>query len=444
MPDAERLAVDFYPLTYMQRRLLDKRSIGSTGSSKVWLSFQLDGELDVGALMAAIDAMVVRHDALRLRLGRDDNGTVVQYALSSEDDQPAITLEEVACESAESFADYVQEQLLTQIHLPYDLKSEPPARFFLFRFSPVHHAFLAVFSPFIMDGRSRAMFSGELWKLYASMEGRDAVPYPPAAPSFLEAARRLVSLHEKRATTSNAEYWRQRLTPSPAFTPLAELQAHAVQEGRGTVRNVVLREQAMNEIADAATRSRCSHFEIIFSRTASVLATVLGLDRLAILVTNDFRTAADREVLGSFAGSLPIILDREQGAAEPVSLRQVQHAVLRARVHGCVAPSAMTDCYDQVERVTGAKIRDAMSFVYLDHTVSSATPEQVGDLRIKQGVGVPEHLLATPLLDVLANVGGSQTRLTLVLNHGAFPAGTVDRVVAGLATELGGESAAIR
>lgn len=423
------------PLTYLQQPLAD-------GTGKLWLSYDLRGPLDVKALIGALRALVARHDALRLRIVRDASGAVRQYATDPREEQPSVTLQQVATGSLHEFVEHVRSRLVEELQIRYDLVSGPPARYFLFRLAPDRHVFCAVFSRLAIDGRSRMLFAGEFWDAYARLHASGEPPAWPQAPSFLSAARRSMALHEKRAATTSTEYWHRKLAPDPSFGQLAAFQAREPDTAECRMCDLRLLEPALARLAREAAAARCTRFEVLFARIASVLADALELDRLVVLTLNDFRTVEDRDVLGSFVRAIPIVLDRATDGGPAIPLAQVQAALLRARVHGYLPAAALDECYRLLEDRHRLSIPKAISFTALDHTAVRTAPARVADLEIGRGPGVPDELLAAPTMDILANVEQTETYVRLIANLGAIPDGRVDAVVAGLVRSLDAEVAA--
>jgi hypothetical protein len=402
------------PVTYVQRADMD-------GDSRVWQSFDLRGRLDVEALVAALESVVSRHDALRLRLLP---GTPPGQHAAGE---PAeIELQQVECDCEAEFLDHVEARLVEELDVAWDLAKEPPARFMLCRFTPEHHVLCAVFARFAVDGRGLRLFAAELWATYAGIQAGGRPPTEPA-PGFLPAAARSMALHGRRAA-ANATYWRKILAPDPAFAALAE---HQRRSGESVVRDLHLAGAAHQRLAEEAKRLRCTEFEVLLARTADAVADVLAVPRLIVSTLNDFRTVDDRDVIGSFARGIPVVLNRDQ--ADGITPQQVQRTLLRGRVHGYVPPDALADCYRELERAHGLSVPGTVSFSYLDHTAVAAEPAQLAGLVIGRGPGVPAGALDAPMLDVVATGQERGIHLRTVINTGVFP---VDRLIAALAAAL--------
>ncbi|MFC0436902.1 condensation domain-containing protein [Kutzneria buriramensis] len=406
--------MDTAPVTYVQQADMD-------GDSRVWQSFDLRGELDVEALVAALESVVTRHDALRLRLLPGEPPR--QHAV---DESARIELQQVECDSEAEFLDHVEARLVEELDTRWDLADGPPARFLLCRFTPEHHVLCAVFARFAVDGRGQRLFAAELWAAYADLRAGGTPPTEPAT-GFLAAATRSMASLGRRAV-ANAAYWRKALAPDPAFAALGELQRRS---GDSVVRDFFLAGSARRALAQDADRLRCTEFEVLLARIGDAVADVLDLSRLIILTLNDFRTVDDRDVIGSFARGVPIVLDRD--AVAGISPQQVQRTLLRGRVHGYVPPDAMADCQQELARAHGLSVPGTISFSYLDHTAVAAETARVAGLAIGRGPGVPAGSLAAPMLDVVATGQEGGIHLRTVINTGMFP---TDRTVAALAAAL--------
>ncbi|MEU9082790.1 amino acid adenylation domain-containing protein [Streptomyces sp. NPDC048357] len=174
-PVGSRPRPDRLPLSFAQRRLwfLDHLE-GPNATYNEHLAFRLTGDLDTGALRAALADVVGRHEALRTVFPKAD-GEPYQRVLEPEEVRIEFDVREVA-ESALSGA------LRASVRRTFDLGTDLPVRASLFVVGPREHVLLLVMHHIACDGWSMAPLARDVSLAYEARL-KDGVPSwaPPAA-----------------------------------------------------------------------------------------------------------------------------------------------------------------------------------------------------------------------------------------------------------------------
>lgn len=199
------------PLTPAQRRLW---ALGQLRPGDPFFSIPfavtVDGPLDGDALRRALDTLVLRHDALRVRLVRDADGAPVQRI-----GEPAPVrldhveaTEEEAAELADTFA-----------RTPFDLDGGPLLRVLLLRIGETRHRLLVGVHHIVFDGASLELFTTELAALYdAFARGLpDPLPWPAVGYGEFLAER---TARDEEAGPERLAYWTRRLADAPGLLEL--------------------------------------------------------------------------------------------------------------------------------------------------------------------------------------------------------------------------------
>ncbi len=224
----EDLPVVAAPATPAQQALWLLEELPGTGSAyAVALSACLEGPLHVDALRAALDALALRHDALRARFEAGD-GPLRMHV----DANARIGLEIVSLDAppgdgsaptavdAGAWADarpdrYAEEraQALARafVEVPFDLGSTPLARAQLVRLGPRRHRFTLAVHHIVCDGWSIGLIARDLGELYrARLETR-----APALPAIGMAYARYAAWQCERTSddrlAASIAHWRERL-----------------------------------------------------------------------------------------------------------------------------------------------------------------------------------------------------------------------------------------
>jgi amino acid adenylation domain-containing protein len=135
-------------------------------------ALHLDGPLDLGALQAALDVVVTRHEAIRTSLEAVDGRPVPRVAAPG-----PVPLARVDLESRHPRADSeaVARLLEEDARRPFDLSRDLMLRATLFRLGPERHILLLVMHHIASDGWSVQILLGEIAQCYtASVSGRPA------------------------------------------------------------------------------------------------------------------------------------------------------------------------------------------------------------------------------------------------------------------------------
>ncbi|BFO18426.1 hypothetical protein SHKM778_48140 [Streptomyces sp. KM77-8] len=185
-------------------------------------AYRLTGPVDVGALAAALGAVLARHEALRTGF------VVLQGKLSQMVADPApfrLVPEDVAGPTE------LEAALEEFTRLPFDLERDPLLRARLFRLGAQEHVLVAVFHHIANDGWSMDVFHRELAALYDAATELPSVTDAKVLADVAELAEMAVqypdfavwqrSLADDEASHEEAlTHWREVLAGAPALLAL--------------------------------------------------------------------------------------------------------------------------------------------------------------------------------------------------------------------------------
>ncbi len=208
------------PLSFAQQRLwfLHKYE-GPSATYNLPLPLRLRGELDTGALTAAVRDVVARHESLRTVFAEDDTGTPCQQVVPAAQvrlDVPVVDVadEEVGDAVAE-FAGY-----------RFDLGSEIPVRAGILRVAEQDHVLVLMPHHIACDGASMAPLVRDLSTAYAARVTGAAPDWPPLPAQYADYTlwqRHLLGAEDDPDSLLAAQcgYWRAELdgVPQPLHLP---------------------------------------------------------------------------------------------------------------------------------------------------------------------------------------------------------------------------------
>ncbi|MGV9885172.1 amino acid adenylation domain-containing protein, partial [Streptomyces sp. NPDC003006] len=154
------------PLSSAQRRMWFLHRLGGQASAyNIPVAVRLRGELDPGALRAALTDVVARHEALRT-LFQENGGEPHQVILDAADAVP--TLDVVGTDEAG-----LAREISACVGQGFDLAGELPVRARLITLAPREHVLVLVTHHIVSDGWSSAPLARDLGTAYAARrEGR--------------------------------------------------------------------------------------------------------------------------------------------------------------------------------------------------------------------------------------------------------------------------------
>ncbi|MFF3089077.1 condensation domain-containing protein [Streptomyces nojiriensis] len=295
-PDLPALA-----LTPAQRRLwaLGQLRPGDPFFS-IPFAITIEGSLDPDALRRALDALVRRHDALRVRIVRDAGGEPVQrigapapVALDPVD----VTREEAAAR-ADAFA-----------RTPFDLDGGPLLRAELLCLSPTSHQLLVGVHHIVFDGASLELFTTELVSLYEAFAAGRVDPLPRPAVGYGEFLAARTALDEE-AGPERLAYWTQRLAGAPALLELPLAGPRRARAGHTGARvTTVVPEPVVEPLRRLARTKRASLFMVLKAAVDVVLSQYGGTDVLTGMAVSGRDTTESAGVIGYL--TRPVVLRGE-------------------------------------------------------------------------------------------------------------------------------------
>ncbi|MFE9727904.1 amino acid adenylation domain-containing protein [Streptomyces sp. NPDC005794] len=176
VPDREPPAgPERLPLSPAQRRLwFLNRYDREAGGYHISVALRLTGDLDVGALHAALGDLTARHESLRTVFREDEEGPH-QVVLSAGAPSTPATVPT----SARQLDALVREA----VRQPFDLAEDTPLRHTLFALPEDEHVLLLVIHHIAADGWSMGPLARDLATAYRARAAGDAPRWPAPAPS---------------------------------------------------------------------------------------------------------------------------------------------------------------------------------------------------------------------------------------------------------------------
>ena len=308
----------------------------SFGQERLWFLAQLDpgspvynvpfglrlrGQLDAGALQAAVRGVVARHEALRTCFPAP-RGRPVQLVL----DQVEVPLPLLEVSGGEREAARLARELAAE---PFDLDRGPLLRGRLLRLGEQEHLLLLCLHHIVFDGWSLGVLLGELSELYNAGRAGRAAQLPPLPVQYADyAAWQRGQLHPERLGQELA-YWQAQLAGAPELLDLpADRPRPARRSFRGGRVSRTLPGLLSRQLTELAQQEQATLFAVLLAGLQAVLARLSGQHDFSIgTPVSRPRPPANR--------AADRVLRQHFGAAQPARRRSrlPHHAGQRPRHH---------------------------------------------------------------------------------------------------------------
>ncbi|WP_344889283.1 condensation domain-containing protein [Actinomadura meridiana] len=308
-----------FPLNASQRWLGDMLQEWPDIQTAIGASYKLEGSLRVEGLIRAIEAVVKRHDALRIRMPNDVPS--VQRVLGTPSRAELVRCRQVKAESEKKFDDYIRAIYLKSLAEPFDLAVEYPFRFQLFRYGPESHALLCVFSHMAIDGRGRDLALKDLWDMFGTVDSLGERTAEGAGSEFEKAAR--APSVQNPGVGGLGKVWQE----PPVWRPRTELRGGGT-ETKST--GFKVHGEQLEHMRKASHQRDLTEFQWILAVFASLAFDLSNETRVAIAVPVDMRQRGERDVVGMFTSPMPIEICRSDSLLDLAkqAKKQLYSAVL--------------------------------------------------------------------------------------------------------------------
>ncbi len=272
------------PASFAQQRLWFIDTLqGSSVQYNQASALRCDGELNVHALQATLNAIVARHEVLRTHFSMVDG--VCQQQISPASDVPIKRMSQSAVNDEPDADETLQRLMLEEALTPFDLSQDLMLRVSLIQRAEHQHILLFTMHHIASDGWSMGVLVNEFSELYQSIATGKQPQLPELPIQYADYAawqrEQLAGENKTRLLT----YWRERLAGIPTLhsIPLDYPRPAKQAFDAGFVGKQLSSDElkALNAVAQAqgATLSMLlqSAFSLLISRFSGQDDVVLGM-----------------------------------------------------------------------------------------------------------------------------------------------------------------------
>ena len=320
------------PLSFAQQRMwfLDQLVPGNPFYNMA-TGVRVRGPLDVGALAAAVNEVVRRHESLRTTFQSVDGEPVQVVAPPTRQEVAGYDLRPLSHREREAALDRL---VAEEPRRPFDLAAGPLLRVGVAWLGPADFAVLITVHHIVADGWSMEVLSRELGALYVAFcDGRPS-PLPDLTIQYGDFAvwqRRRLS---GTGLDDQLAYWRRALD---GMTPLAlptDRPRPAVQTHAGASVALSLPAETTAHLAAVAREERATLFMVLLAAFGVLLGRYTDQDDVVVGSPIANRNRSELEALiGFFVNSLVLRVDLGGDPTFVELLRRVRQMALGAYAH---------------------------------------------------------------------------------------------------------------
>ncbi|MFF0524662.1 non-ribosomal peptide synthase/polyketide synthase [Actinomadura nitritigenes] len=319
------------PLSFAQQRLwfLDRLEPGSV-EYNVPMPLRLPAAVDVGALTAALSALVERHEVLRTRLVAGEDGVPFQAI-----DPPSPFWLPVVDVSAASDPREAAGLLVGADAVePFDLAAGPLIRACLVRVAGDEHVLVLSLHHVVSDEWSAGIFRRELAALYEAFRRGEPDPLPALPVQYADFA-----VWQRRWLTGEVlegqlAYWRERLAGIPVLDLPTDRPRPPVRSTVGAAEAFAFPAEMAEGLRAVAREGGATMFMTVLSAFMVLLGRYAGQDDVVVGTPVANRDRAETEgLIGFFVNTLVMRADLSGDPTFAELLEQVRGTALDAYAH---------------------------------------------------------------------------------------------------------------
>ena len=413
------------PLSFSQQRLWFLQELEPASPAyNLPRAFHLRGALNVEALEQSFCEIVRRHEVLRTNFVTID-GEAVQIVNPA---QPIhIAHEDLSRLPGAERDERVQQLVLENAGVPFDLTSAPLIRLQLLRLDEDEHVLLLTMHHIVSDEWSAGIFMNEIKVLYQAFVRGARSPLPELPIQYADYAEWQAGWLKSEQAGKQLAYWKQQLAGE---LPLLELPADhkrpPVQTFNGASRSLLLGNDLYESVQQLSREESATLFMTLFAVFTTLLHRYSGQED--ILVGSPIAGRERWEVeglIGFFVNTLVLRVDFSGNRSFRNLLRHVREVALGAYANQGLPFELL--------------VRELQPERSLSHTplfqITFATHGPQGDTSQSSDINLEVHALyfdvARAKFDIFLSVDdtGRDLNANIIYNSDLFDGATIERML---------------
>ncbi len=297
-------------------------------------AFEIDGELDIDRLTAALNIVISRHEPLRTIYPIVDDAPV-QIVLADAQLGIHITASQQPFNDTNGNRDALEQALADADTHPFFVATEVPLQAQLFVRSPTRHVLILAVSHLAVDGPSEQLLLDELTEAYRGET------LPALERNYRDwAAWRDNDAHTDQAQ-SELDWWvAQHLRPLPPV----QIPPEWIVAGRRADAAIDLTQTTCDALRALARAEGVTPFAVALTALGEMFRDPAGNCEIGVAIPFDRRDLAETNgLIGCFVETLPLRLDVRSGRSPRDLIRNTHAQVSAAHDHRATTMSQIID-----------------------------------------------------------------------------------------------------
>ncbi|MGN9822085.1 amino acid adenylation domain-containing protein, partial [Streptomyces sp. SD11] len=319
------------PLSFAQQRLwfLDQLEPGSV-EYNLPLYVPWDGDLDVGALGAALDAVVARHEVLRTRLVAGPDGAPYQVI----DPARAFPLPVVDVSDCFDPVREAERLALADATAPFDLAAGPLIRGTLIRLDEDQHLLALLTHHVVSDEWSARILRSELSALYEAFRAGEPDPLPPLSVQYADFAAWQRQWLDGEVLEGQRAYWKAALADIPVLELPTDRPRPPVRSAEGAMAPFTVPAETADALRTLSRERGTTMFMTLLAALDVLLGRYAGSEDVVVGTPVANRNHAETEdLIGFFVNTLVMRTDLSGDPSFTELLGRVRETALGAYAH---------------------------------------------------------------------------------------------------------------
>ena len=321
------------PLSSAQQRLWFLQTLEPESSAyNLGTALRLRGALDLGVTRRVIEAIVQRHDVLRIHVELRGAEPVQVVAATLEVPLPTYDLSAVSAAERERL---LHAEVCRELQRPFDLALGPLIRVRHLRLADEESLLVLTLHHVVADGWSVGVFMHEFSVLYAAFRRAQSNPLPALRLQYLEFARRQRQAASSLRASEQLAYWKQKLLGAPPVLELACDRPRPATRGQnGALYHFELPKALMARLRELAKTCNATPFMLLFAGFALLVRAHSGAEDAPIGVPFANRSRRELEpLIGFFVDTLVLRADLRGNPTVRELIARVRTLTLEAHAH---------------------------------------------------------------------------------------------------------------
>ncbi len=418
------------PLSFAQQRLWFLNEFEPDSTEYITPTvLRLRGRLDIGALRAALTALVARHESLRTTFEAAADGRAVQVVHPPA--EPDLGLVDLS-ERPEADREAVLAALLAKERSrSFDLRQGPLLRVRLVCLGDDDHVLALTQHHIVTDGWSTGVLMRELGLLYSAFLRGEAPSLKPLPVQYADFAVWQRERLSGEVLGSQLAYWRERLAGMAPLELPTDRPRPAVRTNRGAAVEFSVTDDVTARLTQLARQRGDTLFTLLVAACQLLFGRWSGQDDVSVGTVTSGRERAELEgLVGFFVNTVVLRTRLDEARTVGDFLDDVRSTVLAAFAHQDVPFERVVD----EVRPARDTSRTPLFQVLVVQQNAPAEPPHLPGLTVE----VPDLPTVTASFDITIEFQHHDGRLhaAMTYNTDLFDASTIERMVGQVRTLL--------